>query len=150
MTSKGPIRLFVAHTFAEHEDFYKVIEYIESKDSFLYVNSASLAKPAGTGPDALQEELRKQIALAEVIIVPVNIYKSNPELIDYELRVAQNFGTKVMGVRPFGVDAELPKALRDCCAEIVEWESRRMIATIKKLARNEEIPAYETVEFTLE
>jgi hypothetical protein len=150
MTSKGPIRLFVAHTFTEHADFHKVIEYIESKESFLYVNTASLARPQGAGPDALQEELRKQIALAEVVIVPVNIYKSNPDLIDYELRVAQNFGTKVMGLRPFGVDAELPKSLRDSCAEIVEWESRRMIAAIKKLARNEEIPAYETIEFTLD
>jgi len=150
MTSKAPIRLFVAHTFAEHEDFYKVIEYVETKESFMYVNTASVAKPAVSSQDALQDELCKQIALAEVIIVPVNIYKSNPELIDYQLRVAGNFGTKVMGLRPFGVDAELPKALRDCCAEVVEWESRRMIAAIKKLARNEEIPAYEVIEFTLE
>ncbi|MBT5891698.1 MAG: hypothetical protein HOH24_08530 [Chromatiales bacterium] len=149
MVSNDPIRLFIAHTFVEHDDFCKVVEYIQSKDSFFYVNTASLIKPGG-GDKAAHEELRKQIGLAEIVIVPVNIYKANPGLVDYQLRVAENFGLKVLALRPFGIDAELPRELRNCCAEVVEWESRRIINSIKKLARNEHIPEYEVVEFTLE
>lgn len=149
MVSNDPIRLFIAHTFVEHDDFYKVVEYIQSKDSFLYVNTASLINPGGTDK-AAQEELRKQIGLAEIVIVPVNIYKSNSELVDYQLRMAEHFGLKVLALRPFGVDATLPKELRNCCTEVVEWEPRRIINSIKKLARNVRIPEYEVVEFTLE
>ena len=47
MVSNDPIRLFIAHTFVEHDDFCKVVEYIQSKDSFFYVNTASLIKPGG-------------------------------------------------------------------------------------------------------
>ncbi len=150
MTIQEPIRLFVAHAFSEHEDFHKVIEYVESKESFQYVNTASFARPEGATSASLQEELRKQIGLSEVVIVPVNIYKAHADVIDYVIRVAENFGTKVMGVRSFGVDAELPKSLRDHCAEVVEWDARKLIANIKKLARNEAIPEYEVVEFTLD
>ena len=64
--------------------------------------------------------------------------------------MAENFGLKVLALRPFGIDAELPRELRNCCAEVVEWESRRIINSIKKLARNEHITEYEVVEFTLE
>ena len=147
--NQQPVRLFIAHVLQDQEDIHKVIEYVESKDSFVYVNTADInAKPEGA--EAIQEELRKQIGLAEVMIVPVNVYQANPKVIDYEIRVARNFDIPVLGVQAFGGTMEVPKALLDSCSDIVEWEPRRMILAIKALARNEPIPEYEVIEFTLD
>ncbi len=151
LTAIEPIRIYIAHLFSEHEDFHKVIEYVEAKDSFMYINSANPdGKPQSGGPEAVQEEFRKQIGLSEVMIVPVNIYKENQEVIDYQIRIAENFNIPVLGIQSFGCEAEVPKSLRDNCREVVEWETRRMVTAIKSLARNEVIPEYEVIEFTLD
>lgn len=149
MTNTQPIRLYVAHTFSKHDDFLKTIEYIESRENFQYVNTANPeAKPEG--PEAAQEELRKQIGLAEVFLIPVAFYADNKADIDYQLRIAQNFNIPVLGIQPFGATMEIPPGLLDACADIVEWEPRRIVTAMKRLARNEQIGEYEVVEFTLE
>jgi len=123
---------------------------VEAKDSFVYLNTANInAKPEG-GEPAIQEELRKQIGLAEIVIVPVNIYKADPDLIDYQIRVAENFKTPVLGIRPFGGENDVPRPLAKTCNDFVEWESRRIVTAIKRLARNEQIGEYEVIEFTLD
>ena len=151
MTAIDPVRIYIAHAFSEHEDFSKVIEYIEAKGSFTYINSAN---PAGKSElrssEAIQEELRKQISLAEVMIIPVNVYKENQDAIDFQVRIAENFKIPILGIKSFGDAAEVPKNLSDHCRKFVEWESRRMLTAIKSLARNETIPDYEVIEFTLD
>jgi len=150
MTSAQPVRLYIAHNFVEHEDFHKAIEYIESRENFMYVNTASPDIRPDGGKEAEHEELTKQIGLAEIVIVPVNVYKSAPDDIDYQLRVAENFKKPVLGIQGFGETMEVPRALLDACGDIVEWEPRRIVTAIKRLARNEQIGDYEVIEFTLE
>jgi len=151
MTNTQPVRVFVAHNFEGHEDFYKTIEYLESREAFVYVNSANQeAKPEEGGAEAGQEELRKQIGLSEIYIIPVNVYNSDPATYDYQIRVAQNFKLPVLGIQAFGATMEIPKGLLDVCSDIVEWEARRIVTAIKRLARDEQIGEYEVIEFTLE
>jgi len=149
MTTNQPIRLFIAHNFTKHDDFLKTIEYIESRDSFMYVNTSN-PEAKTEGAEAAQEELRKQIGLAEVFLIPVNFYTDNKADVDYQMRIAQNFDIPVLGIQAFGATMEIPKALLDACADIVEWEPRRIVTAMKRLARNEQIGEYEVVEFTLE
>jgi len=48
VSQKNPVRLFVAHIWAEDEDYHRIFEYLESSSNFFYLNTS------GAGPQALR------------------------------------------------------------------------------------------------
>ncbi|MGA2024881.1 MAG: hypothetical protein ABSH23_09000, partial [Steroidobacteraceae bacterium] len=75
MSQRDPIRVFVTHCFEESDDYVRVFEYLESARNFYYRNSASLEfAPSVRSQDVVREELRRQIAAAEVIIALTSLY----------------------------------------------------------------------------
>ena len=79
ISQQNPVRLFVSHVFEPSDDYHRVFEYLESSHNFYYRNCSDPEhKPESR--EAMKEELRRQIALAEVVIVPV-------EPLQKELRV---------------------------------------------------------------
>jgi hypothetical protein len=66
----NPIRVFVAHTFRESDDYLRVFEFLESVERFFYVNvSRPEDIPTAGGMQAIKDELRAQIEQAEALIV---------------------------------------------------------------------------------
>lgn len=151
MSEQDPYRVFVAHTFEDNEDYQRVFEYLESRDNFFYLNSSDLSRaPAAGGLDAIKEELRNQIKPAEVIIMPVAVFESNPDLVTYQMDVAESFGKPIIAVQSFGDTVAIRKAVVDRCADIIEWNERTMIDAIKRHGRNEETSQWEVIEFDLD
>ena len=94
MSEAKPIRIFVAHVFTEHPDYLRVFEYLESRPNFFYQNcSHPASRPAGEDSEQLKEELRRQIQLAEIMVLPVTLFAVNPVLSTFEVDAA-----KVQGV----------------------------------------------------
>ena len=150
MSEKNPIRVFVAHTFAEDPDYRRVFEYLESLPNFFYVNCSNLeSMPAAGGKEALKEELRKQIKLAEVVIVPSVMYVSQREWMTYEMDVAQANELPIIALESFGGLQEMPKEVAERADEKVAWNERLLVDAIRRQARHEQTTRWETIEFEM-
>ena len=58
MSAKNPIRIYVTHAFASHQDYHRVFEYLEALPNFFYRNCSVPDHLPGTGgKEALKEEL---------------------------------------------------------------------------------------------
>jgi len=148
MSEKDPIRIFVTHAFQEHEEYARVFEYLEARDKFYYVNySDPDGKPEVGGQEGLQEAIRKQIRMVEVVLFPVGVYIQDPRIIEFELKVAQAFDKPVIAIQAFGLTQTLPREIAAAAAETVEWNDRAITDAIRHFARGEDTAKWDVVEF---
>ena len=150
MSEKDPIRVFVAHTFAEDPDYRRVFEYLESSPNFFYVNCSNIESiPATGGKEALKDELRAQIKLSEVVVVPAAMYANQRDWLTYEMDVAQANSLPIVALEPFGGIQEMPKQVAERADEKVGWNERMLVDAIRRQARHEETTRWETIEFEM-
>ncbi|MFW2403183.1 MAG: hypothetical protein ACN4GT_00365 [Gammaproteobacteria bacterium] len=151
MSEGNPYRIFVTHLFQPNEDYQRVFEYLESRDNFFYLNSSNLeTMPATGGTEAIKEELREQIKPAEVVVMPIAVFDLNPDLVRFQMDVAQAFKKPLLAVKAFGETVAISKEIIDRCDDIIEWNDRTLINSIKKLGRGEDTSQWEVLEFTLD
>jgi hypothetical protein len=150
ISQQNHVRVFVSHVFEPSADYDRVFEYLESSHNFYYRNCSDRdTRPAG-GPDAMRNELRRQIALAEVVIVPSGQYAANREWIDFQLNCAKGLDKPVVVLEAFGVKEKLPVQLEALSDEIVEWNERSIADAIRRQARHEDTTRWDVVEFKLD
>ena len=149
MSATDPIRLFVTHNFEDHEEYSQVFEYLESRDKFYYVNFSERDNPPA-GLEATQEAIRKQIANVEIVLFPFGVHASNPQLIDFELRVAQAFKKPILGIRSFGGTQIVSDEALESANEVVEWNDRVITDAIRRLARGEDTAQWDVIEFDMD
>jgi hypothetical protein len=151
MSESNPIRIFVAHAFSEHQDYVRVFEYLESRPNFYYKNCSNpAARPGSGGSESLQEELRRQIQLAEIVVLPVTLFGTNPVLVTFEVDAAKGLGKPVLAIKSFGETVAVKKSLLDKCDDVVDWNDRTITEAIKRLARNDRSGQWEVIEFKLD
>ena len=148
MSENNPFKVFVCHVFQENEDYQRVFEYLESRDKFYYLNYSNPDKEVPASDlDARKADLRNQMKPAEVILVPLGILDQNPELITFQIDAARGLNKPVIGIQAFGQTVQLSPELLAKATEIVEWNERTIVDTIKRLARGEDTNQWEVVEF---
>jgi len=151
MSESNPIRIFVAHTFSEHPDYLRVFEYLESRPNFFYHNCSNPGtRPASGDSDAIKEELRKQLQLAEILILPVTLFSLSPVLITFQVDAAKGLKKPVLAIKSFGETVAIKKDLLDKADDIVDWNNRTISEAIKRLARNDSSGQWEVIEFKLD
>ncbi len=151
MSEKNPFRIFVAHAFAEDEDYARVFEYLESRDKFFYLNCSQPNNvPAGGGMVTLKEELLSQIKSAEIMILPVGMYRKYTTLINYQIDAAKACQVPILGIKEFGGGMADPPEVANAADQIVEWNDRVITEAILLLARHEKTVQWDVVEFTLD
>lgn len=151
MSESNPIKIFVVHAFSEHPDYLRVFEYLESRPNFYYHNCSNPApRPGGGGSESLQEELRRQIQLAEIVILPVTLFGTNPVLVTFEVDAAKGLGKPVLAIKSFGETVAIKKSLLDKADDVVDWNARTISEAIKRLARNDRSGQWEVIEFKLD
>src|ERR1700677_1421472 len=88
-TRVNPIRLFVTHSWDENDDYSRVFEYLEAPGTFYNHNTGP---PHGKRPmdkESEREELRRQIAPCEVVIVLPAAYGANADLVLFQMNFAK-------------------------------------------------------------
>jgi hypothetical protein len=149
ISQQNPVRLFVSHVFEASDDYYRVFEYLESSHNFYYRNCSDPERKPGDR-EAMKEELRRQIALAEVVIVPSGQYQSNREWIDFQLNCAKGLDKPVVVLETFGVKEKIPVQLEALGDEIIEWNERSIADAIRRQARHEETARWDVIDFKLD
>ena len=108
------------------------------------------AKPASTDSEAVKEELRRQIQLAEIVILPVTLYATNPVLVTFQIDAAKGLKKPVLAIKAFGETVAIKKSVLDKADDIVDWNNRTIAEAIKRLARNDRSGQWEVIEFKLD
>jgi hypothetical protein len=151
MSEKNPFRIFVSHAFDEDEDYNRVFEYFESRDRFFYTNCSNPDNvPASGGMDALKDELLKQMKAAEIMVLPVGMYRRHTTLINYQMAAAKANQLPILGIKEFGGAMPDPPEVAEAADQIVDWNDRMMAEAVLYLARQEETVQWDVVEFTLD
>lgn len=150
ISQQDPVRLFVSHVFEASDDYHRVFEYLESSHNFYYRNCSDPERRPAGDREAMKEELRRQIALAEVVIVPSSLYKLNYEWIDFQLNCAKGLDKPVIVMEAFGVKEKIPVQLEALGDEIVEWNERSIADAIRRQARHQETARWDVIEFKLD
>ena len=151
MSKTNPIKLFVAHAWEDDEDYFRVFEYLESDTNFYYQNySTPDRRPASGDKEALREDLRKQIAPVEVVIVPSGLARKHGDLILFQMNYAKASDKPVIMLQPYGTQMQIPKALSHLADELIEWDKRTLVDAIRKQARHEDTQRWDTIEFKLD
>ena len=150
ITQQNPIRLFVCHVWVEDEDYHRIFEYVESSPNFFYRNTSTPdARPSGD-KEALRESLRKQIAEAEVMIVPAALYRRNVDWVEFQMHCAKAYDKPIIVLEPFGGTDTIAPAVQELADDVVPWDQRQLVDAIKREARHEETTRFDVIEFKLD
>lgn len=150
MSAKNPIRLFVTHAFASHADYHRVFEYLEASPNFFYRNCSVPDHPPATGgKEGLKEEYRTQLKNAEVVVVLSSLYIENEYWTTYQMDVAQANNVPLVAVEPFGGSVKVPPEISKRVSEVIGWNERVMVDTVRRLARHEDTARWDVIEFKL-
>jgi hypothetical protein len=150
ISQQNPVKVFVAHGFQPDEDYLRVFEYLESSKNFFYFNCSAPDYRGSMTGEAPKNELRRQISLAEVIIIPSSLFAKYHDLVNFEVNCAKGLEKPVIVLEAFGVKEKIPVQLEALGDEIVDWNERTLVDAIRRQARHEETTRWDTVEFKLD
>ena len=149
ISQQNPVRLFVSHAFEPSDDYHRVFEYLESSHNFYYRNCSDPDRQLNTREE-MRDELRRQINLAEVVIVPAGLYQQQREWVDFQLNCAQGLEKPVIVLEVFGLKEKLPVQLEALSDEIIEWNERSIADAIRRQARHEDTSRWDVIDFKLD
>jgi predicted ATPase len=148
VSEKNPIRVFVTHNFSETADYLRVFEFLEASDHFFYLNTSKPENaPASGALDEIKDEWILQIKESEVVVVLATLYAEKPDLISYQMDVAEANDKPIIAIRPFGGMQETSPGLVERARVHVEWNDREMVDAIKREARMEDTQRWEVIDF---
>jgi hypothetical protein len=149
-TRMNPIRLFVTHFWDENDDYTRVFEYLEAQGTFYYVNTSQPQSKRPIDKESQREDLRRQIAPCEVVIVVPAAYRAAPEIVQFQMNFAKAADRPIVAMENFGSTDPLPKAIRDLADEVSAWNERYLIDALRRQARHQETTRWDTIEFKLD
>jgi hypothetical protein len=150
ISQQNPVKLFVSHVWEADDDYHRVFEFLEAARNFYYMNySAPDRRPAGD-KEAEREELRRQIAPTEAVILLASHHRRAPDLIEFQANFAKAADKPVILVTSFGGTSIISKALQSLADETLDWDERALIDAIRRQARHEETTRWDTIEFKLD
>ncbi len=148
MSESNPIRVFVTHAFSESDDYLRVFEFLESVDRFYYLNVSKPENlPSAGGPEAIKDELIRQIKASEAMVVLSDVFDREPDLVRYMMDAAKANSIGMIAIRPFGGMTETAEEVVERVNEHIEWNDREMVDAIKHQGRGEETARWEVVDF---
>jgi hypothetical protein len=150
ISQQNPVKLFVGHAWEADDDYCRVFEFLEGARNFYYVNYAAPERRPSGDKEAQREELRRQIAPVECVILLASHHHRAPDLIEFQANYAKAADKPVIVVTSFGAATAIAKGMQSLADEVVEWNERELVDTIRRQARHEETTRWDTIEFKLD
>ena len=151
MSQSDPIRVYTTHAWELSDDYLRVFEYLESARNFYYRNCSNPdQRPVDTSTEGLRDELRTQMAAAEVVVALSSLYVSHRDLMVFQLHFAKASNKPVILMPGFGCELPMPRTVTELIASQAGWDERALVDAIKLQARHEETQRWDTIEFKIE
>ena len=100
--------------------------------------------------ESQREDLRRQIAPCEVVIVLPSAYRVAPELVLFQMSFAKAAERPIIAMENFGSTDPLPKAINDLADIVSAWNERNLIDALRQQARHQESTRWDTIDFKLD
>lgn len=126
-----------------------MFEYLESSHNFYYKNCSNPGLHV-TDKDAMKDELRKQISLSEIVVVPSGMYASHREIMDFAVHCAKGLNKPIVVLESFGVKQKIPVQLEALGDETIEWNEREIVDAIRRQARHENTARWDVIDFKMD
>jgi len=146
----NPIRLFVTHAWVETDDYTRIFEYLEASGHFYYRNTSQPQAKRPLDKESQREDLRRQIAPCEVVVVVPGAYVVAPDLVLFQMTFAKAADRPIVAMENFGSSEPLAKAIKDLADEVCTWNERSLIDALRRQARHQETTRWDTIEFKLD
>ena len=150
VSQQNPIRIYVSHLWETDDDYLRVFEFLESARNFYYTNSSKPDRRPSGGKEAEREELRAQIAPAEVVIVLASQFRRAPELVEFQANFAKAAEKPLIVLTSFGGTGAVSKSLLALADESIYWDERALTDALRRQARHEDTTRWDTIEFKLD
>jgi hypothetical protein len=151
MSQSDPIRVFTTHAWELSDDYLRVFEYLESAPNFYYRNCSNPEqRPVDTTTEGLRDELRSQMAAAEVIVALSSLYGSHRDLMVFQLHFAKASNKPVILLPGFGCELAMPRTVTELIDSQASWDERALVDAIRLQGRHEETQRWDTIEFKIE
>ena len=148
--SANPIRLFVTHAWLENDDYARIFEYLEASGTFYYANTSQPQAKRPIDKESQREDLRRQIAPCEVVVVLPAVYAMAPDLVLFQMNFAKAAERPIVAMETFGSTEALPKAIKDLADEVCPWNERSLVDALRRQARHQETTRWDTIDFKLD
>lgn len=150
ISQQNPVKLFVGHAWDADDDYHRVFEFLESARNFYYLNYSAPDRHPGGDKEAQKEELRRQIAPAEAVILLASHHRRAPDLVEFQANYAKASDKPVILITSFGSTTAISKTLQALADETIDWNERALVDAIRRQARHEETQRWDTIEFKLD
>jgi hypothetical protein len=150
ISQQNPVKLFVGHAWQADDDYLRVFEFLESARNFYYLNYAAPERRPAGDKEAEREELRRQIAPTEVVILLASHHRRAPDLVEFQANYAKAADKPVILMTSFGGTGVISKPLQALADETIDWSERTLTDAIRRQARHEDTARWDTIEFKLD
>ncbi len=128
--------IFIAHGWKQSDHILKLQEQLdrgsEFDEQFVYVNHGNFdpSEIEKKDADSLDIALRNQMANADVLLLPIDLYEENKEWVDKELKLARDMEIPVVIIRSFK-NLETPPHLEQTADEAVVFDPEEIMKAVK-------------------
>ncbi|MBI5430451.1 MAG: TIR domain-containing protein [Nitrosomonadales bacterium] len=133
MSGSNTKSIFISHTWSQNQQCWKkVVGWLESDPDFAWKNCSSpdtSALPDRTSK-SLSEEITRQIASAQAVIILSEMYAANSDWIDYEISEAKRLRKFIIGVAPLE-QGSIPHKIREASDLMVSGHSSSLLSMVK-------------------
>lgn len=125
--------IFISHSWAYSDSYEKLINLLNSTDSFSYKNySVPKNDPIHNAKYdyQLKEAIRNQIKYASCVLILAGVYSTYSKWINIEIELAQEMGKKIIAIEPWGAE-RTSTTVKNNATEIVKWQAASIVNAIK-------------------
>jgi len=128
--------LFVSHSWDYDQEYARVIRLLEDADRFDFRNySVPEEEQFDTDSDAALERVirEKQIKPSSVVVVLAGLYSTHSDWISKEIRIDEEEGKPILGVKPWGNDRS-SNYVEQHADEMVGWNTDSSVDAVRAMA----------------
>lgn len=128
--------LFLSHSWDYDQEYARVVRLLEDADRFDFRNySVPEEEQFDTNSDAELERVirEKQIKPSSVVVVLAGLYSTHSNWIGKEIRIAEEEGKPILGVKPWGNDRS-SNYVEQHADKMVGWNTDSIIDAVRAMA----------------
>ncbi len=127
-------RLFISHSWSYEERYTSMVNLLDNKDYFSWINYSVPTDKAfeGMNKSELQEQLRKQIRPVNCVIIIGGMWTAYSEWIQFEIDFAVSINKPILGVKPRSGKV-MPSAVTNATQHIVNWSTDSIVAKVREI-----------------
>ena len=99
-------RLFISHSWKYSEKYCRAVKFLNDDPDFEWTNSSVPENKAffGMTNAQLKEQITKQIAYAQCVVILAGMYTNHSDWISYEIDEALRMKKPIVAIEPWGAE----------------------------------------------